>query len=99
MNVSVVVPVFNGEKTIKQCIESLLQQKFSGSYEIITVDDGSRDRTAEIVKRFAKVKYVFQENAGPAKARNNGAKNAQGEIILFIDSDCVAKSNSLKETK
>ena len=98
MNASIIIPVFNGEKTIQQCIDSLVNQQFSGGYEIIVVDDGSRDKTAQIVKRFGnKVKYLSQKNNGPAAARNNGAKSAKNEILVFIDADCIAEQNWLSE--
>ncbi len=98
MNASVIIPVFNEGKTIQQCIESLINQKFSGSYEIIIVDDGSTDKTSQIVKKFRNnVKYLFQKNKGPATARNTGAKNAKFEILIFIDADCIADEKWLSE--
>lgn len=65
-------------------------------YEIIVVNDGSNDRTEEIVKGF-NVVYIFQENCGPATARNKGAMAAKGNIILFTDSDCVPNRDWIKE--
>lgn len=98
MDASIIIPVFNGEKTIKECLESLLNQQGKKNYEIIVVDDGSTDSTSEIAKKFSgKIKYIFQKNVGPAKARNNGAKNARGEMLVFIDSDCIAEKNWLEE--
>jgi len=87
---SVIIPAYNSEKTIRQCLEALSSQTAGRSdYEIIVVDDGSSDRTAEIAGKYTGVKLVRQVNAGPAAARNNGAKLAQGEIILFTDADCI----------
>jgi glycosyltransferase involved in cell wall biosynthesis len=94
--VSVVVPCFNSEKTLGKCIDALLNQKFSGDFEIVMVDDGSTDTTAEIIKKNKKIRYIFQKNSGPAKARNNGWKQAVGDIIVFTDSDCVPEENWLK---
>ena len=90
MDVSVVVPVYNGAKTIKACLESLQEQSFKGKLEIIVVDDGSTDQTKEMVKRFKGVKLLEQDHQGPARARNLGAKQAKGEIVVFTDSDCLA---------
>ena len=97
MKVSVIVPAYNAQKTIGQCIEALLSQKYQReNYEVIVIDDGSTDGTAEIVKTYP-VKYLYQRNQGPATARNVGVKEAQGEIILFTDSDCVPSDNWIAE--
>lgn len=88
-NISVVVAAYNSEKTISATIEALLSQDYpKGNLEIIIADDGSTDGTAEIVKKYP-VKYLYQENKGPAAARNYGWKSARGEIVCFTDSDCV----------
>ncbi|MEO5357363.1 MAG: glycosyltransferase [Nitrospirae bacterium YQR-1] len=97
MKASVIVPAFNAERTIKDCITSLIGQNFNkADYEIIVVDDGSTDTTAEIVAASA-VKYIYKPNGGPASARNLGVKEATGEIILFTDSDCIATPEWLTE--
>ncbi|MFH1545302.1 MAG: glycosyltransferase [archaeon] len=96
--ISVIIPTFNAEKTIKDCINSILKQKINEEIELIVVDDGSNDRTREILKSFGgKAKLIEQKHKGPAAARNNGAKNAKGEIILFTDSDCVVGENWVDE--
>ena len=92
MKASVIVPIFNGGKTIKDCLGSLVSQSFNESFEIIVVDDGSTDNTVEIVEQFSGVKIVQQQNAGPAAARNNGARNASGEIVAFIDAEILARA-------
>jgi len=93
MKISVIVPVYNGEKTIEACLQSLLNQTIPASdYEIVVVNDGSTDLTEEIVRKFP-VRYVYQKNQGPAKARNVGVEKASGDIILFTDSDCEAERN------
>jgi glycosyltransferase involved in cell wall biosynthesis len=97
MDASIIIPAYNSEKTIADCIKALKNQDYEkGSYEIIVVDDGSTDNTAKIAKELG-AKVVIQKNSGPAKARNNGAKIAKGKILLFTDSDCIAESNWLKE--
>ncbi len=95
--ISVVMPAYNASRTIRECLEAITSQDFAQGYEVIVVNDGSTDNTAEIVRGFGNVKLISQENAGPASARNNGAKNAKGSIVVFIDSDCIAQPNFLKE--
>jgi len=87
--VSVIVPAYNASATIGQELEALSQQNCFQPFEVIVVDDGSSDNTAEIVRSFASVKYVRQDNAGPASARNHGARLARGEFLAFTDSDCI----------
>ncbi|MFA6268456.1 MAG: glycosyltransferase [archaeon] len=99
MFASIIVPCYNCEKTIKACINSILEQKTKTDFEIILVDDGSTDKTANRINqtKSKKIQYIYQKNAGPAKARNAGTKKAKGEIYLFTDSDCIVESNWLKE--
>jgi len=97
MLVSVIIPAYNEESTIESCLKSLLNQTIEkDTYELIVVDDGSTDSTPEIIKRYP-VKLFRQENSGPATARNLGAKNSSGEIILFTDADCIADPNWIEE--
>ena len=91
--VSIIVPVYNGEKIVAGCLEAIMRQDYRCVTDIIVVDDGSTDRTAEIAKTFSRVKYIFQNNAGPASARNAGAREAKGEILFFTDSDCRPQAN------
>lgn len=95
--VSVIVPVYNSEKTIKGLLDSILNQDYTGEYEVIVVDDGSTDSTASVVSQCKGARLIRQINAGPAAARNKGASNARGDIILFTDSDCEVFSNWIKE--
>ena len=86
--ISVIVPVYNAEDTLGECLAALQSQSLaSHRYEVIVVDDGSADRTVEVA-RIHKVRLVCQSHAGPAAARNLGAQAAQGEIMLFTDADC-----------
>jgi len=84
----VIVPAYNAAPTIRCCIGALGNQSVPrDDYEIIVVDDGSTDETAEIVRSLG-VRYVSQANCGPASARNLGVAHARGEILLFTDADC-----------
>jgi glycosyltransferase involved in cell wall biosynthesis len=91
--ISIIIPVYNGEKTIAKCLESLASQKTKRNYEIIAVDDGSADNTKKIIKKMKKVRLMEQEHKGPAAARNLGAKSAKGDILLFTDSDCIPEKD------
>ena len=88
--VSIIMPAYNAEKYIADSIRSVLAQTYS-NWELIVVDDGSTDRTANIVREFAghdsRVRYIFQENGRLGKARNTGIANAAGSLIAFLDSD------------
>ncbi|SFH71564.1 glycosyltransferase family 2 protein [Planctomicrobium piriforme] len=85
--ISVVIPAYNAEQTIARTLESVLAQSFVPQ-EIIVVDDGSKDGTAELVARdFPQVTLIRQANAGPAAARNHGVRVANGDWIALLDSD------------
>lgn len=86
--VSIVIPTFNGAKRISSCLESLRKQTEGRNAEILVVNDGSADETAEVVRRLSGVRLISQPNSGPAAARNHGAREASGDIILFTDDDC-----------
>lgn len=92
MKISVIVPVYNVEHYIEECLDSLLAQNLSEEeYEIICIDDGSTDRSGEIAERYGKlyrqIRIIRQKNGGLSKARNEGLKIAQGEYVCFVDSD------------
>jgi len=95
MKVSIIIPVYNEEKDIGNCIESLKKQTFK-DFETIIVDDGSTDRTLEIVKKFAKVRIIKGEHKGAGISRNLGAKKARGRILVFIDADMTFDKNYIK---
>lgn len=88
--VSIIVPVYNSEKTLDVCIESIQAQTFD-DYEAVFVDDGSTDRSAEIVRKYAekdeRIRLCQKENGGVSSARNYGIREATGENLLFMDSD------------
>ena len=91
--VSVVVPVYNGEATIEDCVNSLLQMDFPASeLEIIVVDNASVDDTGKILGRFNdRIQVVHETKRGAAAARNRGVVSARGEIVAFTDADCVVE--------
>src|SRR6202166_4869113 len=89
MSVSIIVPTFNGASRIGNCLDALLKQAVEHDAEILVVNDGSTDNTTSVVARYSGVRLITQQNAGPAAARNRGAQEAQGTIILFTDDDCV----------
>ena len=84
-SVSVIVCVYNGASTIDECLKGLSQLDYP-DYEVIVVDDGSQDNTAEVVQRYG-VRYVRTENGGLSRARNIGLAAASGEIVAYIDAD------------
>lgn len=98
MKISVIIPVYNVEKYLKKCVDSVLAQDFS-DYEILLIDDGSTDSSGEICDEYAEknanVTVVHQENKGLGGARNTGISKAQGEYLLFVDSDDWIKGNML----
>ena len=87
---SVIVPVYNREKTIKKCLDSICNQKFD-NFEIIVVDDGSTDNTADIIKGIQKtnvnLRYYYINNEGAFNARKYGVSKALGKYVTFVDSD------------
>ncbi len=93
---SVIIPVYNCDRYLPEAIESVLNQTYQ-QFEIIVVDDGSTDKTAQIATIFSdKIRYVYQENSGPSTARNTGIKIAKGEIITFLDADDLWSQNKLQ---
>ena len=86
---SIIIPTFNGASRIGNCLDSLVNQTTDRDIEILVVDDGSTDNTADVVRSYSSVRLVTQANAGPASARNRGAMEARGTILLFTDDDCV----------
>ena len=88
--VSIIVPVYNSEKYIERCIVSVMKQT-NPNWELIIVDDGSTDKSADIIDRIArnekKIRYYYQNNSGAGMARNLGITKATGDYIAFLDSD------------
>ncbi len=97
MKVSVIIPVFNGERYLVEAVESVLAQTRSAS-EIIVVDDGSTDGSAELVGGYKQsVLYVRQTNSGTAAARNRGIRESSGEFVAFLDQDDWWEPNKLEQ--
>lgn len=90
LNVSVIIPIYNGEKYIKKCINSVIKCPYEG-YEIIAINDGSTDNTKrvleELSKTYPQIQAVTQLNSGVSTARNNGIKRSSKDYILFLDCD------------
>lgn len=98
--VSVIIPCYNVEKYLRQCLDSVINQTLK-DIEIICVDDESSDGTLEILKEYQKkdnrLKVITQKNAGAGAARNNGLKAAKGQYLSFLDSDDFFEQNMLQE--
>lgn len=94
--ISVIVPFYNREGYIQEALESILCQDFE-DFEVIAIDDGSTDRSAQIVKEFTQIpiNLISQENQGAAAARNAGVRAARGRFITFLDSDDLWVPNKL----
>jgi GT2 family glycosyltransferase len=98
MIATVIIPVYNEAQTLGDCLASLVRQaEQHQGIEIIVVDDGSTDNTADLAPGFPGVRWLRQIRQGPAAARNRGAREARGEIILFTDGDCIPLDNWLEE--
>ncbi len=95
---SIIIPSYNRDHTIGKALEGILNQTFT-DFEIIIVDDGSTDSTAEIVKKYSdsRIFYVYQSNSGVCSARNTGAKKATGDYLIFLDSDDTVETNWLED--
>lgn len=96
--ISIVLPVYNGQKYIRQSIESVIKQDYT-DWELLVIDDGSTDQSRAIVKEFEdnRIHYHYQNNQGPSMARNKGISLAKGEYIAFIDADDLYTFNKLSE--
>ena len=92
---SVVIPVFNGERFLAEAIQSVLDQTYE-PVEVIAVDDGSTDGSAAIARSFAGVQVIEQPNSGPAGARNAGIAAARGEFLAFVDADDIVPPDKLE---
>ena len=94
MKISIIIPVYNSSSTLKECLDSIFSSTFK-DYEVIVVSGNSTDDSIKIAKQFQIKIIELPENKGPALARNKGFQVAQGDIILFLDSDVILNKNSL----
>lgn len=95
--VSIIVPTYNYEKYICDAVDSILNQTFK-DFEIIVVDDGSTDDTYKVLEKYDdRIVYLYQENSGPASARNLGIKKSKGKYICFLDADDMFLPNKLEK--
>lgn len=96
--ISVIVPVYNAEKTLERCLNSILQQVYK-EIEVICVDDGSKDNSLSMLKRFEqfdkRIKVIAKVNEGVSVARNVGIQASDGQYILFVDSDDYIEKNMI----
>lgn len=103
--VSIVVPMFNSRKYIRETIDSCLEQDFERDYELVIVDDGSTDESLEFVQRLSgevvkpncQINVLSQENAGPSVARNNGTRYANSDVVLYLDSEDMIAPTTLSK--
>ena len=92
--ISVIIPNYNGSSTIGRCLEAAFSSEYD-NFEVIVTDDCSTDNSAEIIKKFP-CKFIFlDKHSGASRARNTGTKNSGGEILFFIDADCLLQKNTL----
>lgn len=99
INLSIIIPCYNVEKYVRECIESVLNQKTSFKYEIILINDGSKDNTLNILKEYEdenNVILINQENKGLSGARNTGLQYVQGKYLMFVDSDDRLAENAIE---
>lgn len=97
VEVSIVVPCYQAETTLGKCLASLIGQEADFPYEVLVVENGSRDRTLEVARELAatergqSLRVLVEERPGAYAARNRGLREARGDLVLFTDSDCVAE--------
>ncbi|MCE1245147.1 MAG: glycosyltransferase family 2 protein [Firmicutes bacterium] len=101
MDISIQICTYNREHLIGKALEALFNQNYDkDKYEIVLIDDGSTDGTADVIKSLkppCKFTYIHQQNSGLSKGRNVGIRAAQGEIVLFVDDDIMASENLIAE--
>ena len=98
--ISVIIPVYNDEKYIKKCLDSIINQTFK-NIEVIIIDDGSTDKTLEMCSEYAtsddRIVVIHKENGGVSSARNLGLEKASGELITFVDGDDYIELNTYEK--
>ena len=91
MKVSVIIPVYNAEKTVRRCLDSIIQQT-SSEWEVIAINDGSKDNSEKILREYEekeheRIRVFTQNNSGVTKTRERGIREAKGQYIMFVDND------------
>lgn len=98
-DLSIIIPIYNAEKLLAETLDSVLAQKGKFTYEVLMIDDGSQDKSAEICQKYAaehkNFKYIHQDNSGVSKTRNKGMDLAAGKYIMFLDADDLLKRHTL----
>ncbi len=94
--ISVIIPVYNAETTIGKCLESVFLSRYD-SFKVIVVDDFSNDNSVKIIKNFPCRLIQLKKHSGTSKARNTGAQFSNGEVLYFIDADCLLQKDTLPE--
>ena len=94
MKISIIIPVHNSSLTLDECLNSIFNSSYK-NYEVIVVSDKSTDNSVDIAKKYKTKVIELSQNRGPAAARNKGSEEAQGEILLFLDSDVIINKDSL----
>lgn len=98
VEISIIIPVFNGEKTIERALKSAINQDFEKKYEIIIINDGSTDKTSEILEKYKdKINIINQKNQGYLQAAIKGFQNSNGKFIIKLDADDEFEKNILSE--
>ncbi len=93
-HISVIIPNYNGETTIGACLQAAFASQYK-NFEVVVVDDCSDDRSAEIISQYPCTLLRLDTRSGTSKARNTGARTCRGEIVFFIDSDCLLQKDTL----
>lgn len=97
-NLTIIVPVYNVEQYLEECLDSIISQQTKYNYSVICIDDGSTDSSPAILERYKeRITIVHQENGGLSKARNAGLRQADGEYVLFVDSDDILLPGAIEE--
>ena len=96
--ISIILPLYNSEKTIYNTIKSILNQTYK-NFELLIINDGSTDNSLSICNSFndSRIRIINQDNSGVSSARNNGLRNIKGDYFCFVDSDDCLKNNMLKD--